>query len=503
MNTVARIVVYALLVLPGSVSAQIATRTTTIKKALPDLTNVFGSSTTSITIPVIDGGTVIVDAKWTSLKKNALTGLPIPVSVGLALTRGSPIAISIASAAATSNGTNRLEASVASGTRETWSLVVSYDSRELNGEVTVSYPDGLDLTNIMRAALDTPATQVPQDSLATFDPPETRDTLSIINTEFGNSLPHPDFVRGVVRYVAEVGNLMALTCGKYFEPALYRFSKNRRSPYFDDRLPGVQGKHINATWLPPTNAAWSDPQPDSAEFVFEITTITDPAKYPGTCKLPPLPKRGVTKTSQSKGLGLGPESDPEATHRASMQKERQLFAQVRVNILYPPGTKSDSVKSQPSECQGGCFEAVVTGDRNTTVNGRASVEIDVVDSETGGGDFNVVLRSREDEGHYLVFTRGNMGGRPRRPGAYALANACDEEGAENNKPDQFAAEYWVNAYNEGPSVRYGSKTGTLTIGEITNGRIIGDFNFTACHWKEDGTRVETRLRGKFNALWPR
>lgn len=215
---------------------------------------------------------------------------------------------------------------------------------------------------------------------------------------------------------------------------------------------------------------------------------------------------GVTPPAPTGLIAIGLGKKPPALPPPALTSDSTPPAasgRAKTPLAGPTRTASpDSVKSPPNNCQGGCFEAAVSGDRNTTVNGHASVEVDVVDSETGRGDFNVVLRSREDEGHYLAFTRGNLGGRPRAPGAYALANSCDEEGAENNKPDQFAAEYWVNAYREGPSVRYGSKAGTLTIDEITKGRIIGHFNFTACHYKEDGTREETRLRGKFNALWP-
>lgn len=153
-------------------------------------------------------------------------------------------------------------------------------------------------------------------------------------------------------------------------------------------------------------------------------------------------------------------------------------------------------------CDGGCFDANVSGDHTATMNGHAAVQIDVVDTEMGGGDFKMVLTSGEDEGHYVSFGRFGAGGRPRAGVAYVIANSCDEEGAENNKRDQFTAEYWVNAFHEGEVISYNGKTGTLTIDQITPDRILGHFSVVACRWKTDGTRVETRLRGRFNALFP-
>ncbi|HUP88926.1 MAG TPA: hypothetical protein VM100_06240, partial [Longimicrobiales bacterium] len=195
-----------------------------------------------------------------------------------------------------------------------------------------------------------------------------------------------------------------------------------------------------------------------------------------------------------KKVPAGAVSGPVKVRRNGRNKLEAISSDTLFIDDVPPPPRS------PVDCESSCFEARVTGAQNTLLNGSAAVEVDA--GSGAAGDFNIVLRKRDDGGNYISFMRTTNGGRPRAGVTYALANSCDEEAAENNKPDQFTAEYWVNAFHEGPGVRYASKAGTFTINEITKDHIIGQFAFTACHFKDDGTREQIHARGNFNALWP-
>jgi hypothetical protein len=234
--------------------------------------------------------------------------------------------------------------------------------------------------------------------------------------------------------------------------------------------------------------------PPGGTIVTLTSSVTSAATVPPTVTV----REGETSAIAAVATGSVPDTTA-VTVSASYGGVTKTGA-LTVNPVISGSSKSDT-PALTGPCDGGCFTTTVSGAQGGRFTGHAVVEVDVVDPENGG-DFRLVLRSSKDEGNYIAFTRWSYGGRPRAGTTYTLANTCDEEAAEANKPDQFSAEYLVNAYHEGEPIRFNGKAGTLTVDEITNDRISGRFAFAACRWQPDGTKEQTRLRGTFNALWP-